>query len=217
MAHSSDDSASAARAFDALGVRYEHAYGHLPEQHAALDWLTARLPAGARVLDIGSGTGRPAAERLVEAGFQVTGIDVSATMVEIASRQVPGAVFRQVDARDFATEPGSWDAVCAFFPFLQMPRAELDAVLARVATWIAPGGHLVLATVPADVEDLEITWMGQRVRATSYPTEVYLERLAAAGLTVLHAQVSRFVPDFPGMGPEEQLFCYAQRPAGDRR
>ncbi|MEV5572173.1 class I SAM-dependent methyltransferase [Spirillospora sp. NPDC052269] len=206
------DSASAARVFDALGAEYERAYGHLPEHHAALDWLIARLPSRARVLDIGSGTGRPTAERLAEAGHQVTGIDISATMVEIAARQVPAATFQQVDVRAFETEPGSWDAICAFFPLLQLPRPELDAALAEIATWIAPGGHLVLATVPADVEGVEITWMGERVRATSHPAEVYLERLTSAGLTVLHAQVSQFVPDFPGMGPEDQLFCYAHRP-----
>lgn len=206
------DSSSAARLFDTLGAEYERAYGHLPEQHAALDWLAARLPAGARVLDVGSGTGRPTAERLTDEGFRVTGIDVSGTMVGIARRQVPSASFHQVDVRVFETEPGSWDAVCAFFPLLQLPRREQDAVLARIATWIAPGGHLVLATVPADVEDQEIVWMGRRVRATSRPAEVFLERLAAAGLTVLHAQVSEFVPDHPGMGPEPHLFCYARRP-----
>ncbi|NWJ69683.1 methyltransferase domain-containing protein, partial [Pseudonocardia sp. ICBG1122] len=70
--------------FDSLGISYEHAYGHLPEQLAALEWLTARLPEGARVLDIGSGTGKPAAAHLVKAGCTVTGIDTSATMIELS-------------------------------------------------------------------------------------------------------------------------------------
>ncbi|MFC5186795.1 class I SAM-dependent methyltransferase [Actinomadura harenae] len=204
---------AAARLFDTLGEQYEQAYGHLPERDEALDWLTARLPGGARILDVGSGTGRPTAERLVDAGFHVTGIDVSATMVEIASRHVPGAEFHQVGVHDFATEPRSWDAVCAFFSLLQLTRPQLDTALAKIATWVAPGGYLLLATVPADVEEQELIWMGHPIRATSHPTEGYVHRLTSAGLTVLHAQVTEYVPDYPGMGPEPQLFCYAHRPA----
>jgi hypothetical protein len=46
---------AAAEPFDVLGAEYECAYGHLLEQLMTLDWLLARLPRGAKVLDIGSG------------------------------------------------------------------------------------------------------------------------------------------------------------------
>ncbi|MEZ7129043.1 methyltransferase domain-containing protein [Nonomuraea sp. AD125B] len=206
------DSQNAARPFDALGMTYEHTYSHLPEQLEALEWLAARLPAGAAVLDIGSGTGRPAAERLTAAGCAVTGIDVSATMVELARAHVPGATFAQLDVRQLPDRPGSWDAVCAFFPLLQMSRADLDATLARIACWLAPGGLFAFATVPFDAENTEIEWMGQRVRATSYPAETYLERLRDAGLQIVHHSLSTFHPQYPGMDAEEHLFIYARRP-----
>lgn len=214
-------SLAAARPFDALGLAYERAYGHQPERRAALDWLLAHLPAGARVLDIGSGTGRPTAEVLAGAGHAVTGIDVSATMVELARRQVPGARFEQVDVRDFAVEDGSWDAVCAFFSLLQMPRPELDATLRRIAGWLAPGGCFVLAAVPADIEELDILFLGQPLRVTSYPAERYVELLRDAGLEVVHARTSRFRPEVSGASEaaseEEELFCYARRPGGSVR
>ena len=206
------DSLLAAQLFDTLGIQYEHAYGQLPERLAAIDWLVARLPPRARVLDIGSGTGRPAADLLTRAGHAVTGIDVSATMTDIARRQVPGARFEQVDVRDFITADASWDAVCAFFSLLQMPRRDLDATLRRIASWLVPGGWFVLGTVPADVEELELRWMDQPLRATSYSSERYLELLHAAGLEIVHAQTSSFRPDFPGMDAEDEWFCYARRP-----
>jgi len=209
-------SSAAAQLFDALGIQYEHAYGHLPERLAAIDWLAARLPPGARVLDIGSGTGRPAADLLTRAGHAVTGIDVSATMIDIARRQVPEARFEQVDVRDFATEDASWDSVCAFFSLLQMPRRDLDTTLRRIAGWLVPGGWFVLGTVPADVEELDLRWMDQPLRATSYPSERYQELLHAAGLEIVHAQASSFRPDFPGMDAEDEWFCYARRPGGPR-
>ncbi|MFI1801694.1 methyltransferase domain-containing protein [Streptomyces sp. NPDC020379] len=209
-----DSAELAARPFDELGLTYEQTYAHLPAQLAALDWLIARLPAQARVLDIGSGTGRPTAELLARAGHRVTGIDVSATMVDIARAQVPAARFEQADVRAVGYGSGGWEAVCAFFPLLQMPRSDLDRTLEQIADWLAPGGYFVFATVPFDAENHSMTWMGHQVTATSYPVDVYLERLRAAGLEILHHRISDFHPDFPGMGTEEHFFVHARKPGG---
>ncbi|MFJ9843518.1 class I SAM-dependent methyltransferase [Kitasatospora sp. NPDC101155] len=204
----------AARPFDALGKTYEDTYAHLPEQLAAIDWLLARLPEGARVLDIGSGTGRPTAERIATAGHRVTGWDVSQTMVDLARTQVPGARFELADVRAMPEAPGSWEAITAFFPLLQMPRTDLDATLAKVARWLAPGGLFAFATVPFDAEDEELQWMGHTIRCTSYPAQTYRKLLEGAGLVVVHEQLSVFQPDFPGMGEEEHLFIRAVKPGG---
>ncbi|MER5932038.1 methyltransferase domain-containing protein [Streptomyces sp. NPDC002054] len=205
---------SAAELFDGMGAEYEEAFGHLPGQLAALEWLTARLPERARVLDIGSGTGRPVADALVRAGHEVTGIDVSAAMVELARSQVPGARFEQGDVRDYRAPAGGFDAVCAFFPLLVMSRDEVGAALERISGWLAPGGYFVMATVPADVDGVEVEWMGRRVRVSSYSTEEYLRRLReVCGLEVLHHSTSVFQPTSPLAGPEDHLFCYARRPA----
>ncbi|MFD3332219.1 class I SAM-dependent methyltransferase [Streptomyces sp. NPDC058700] len=205
---------SAAELFDDLGIAYERAFVRLPAQWEAIDWLTARLDAGARVLDVGSGTGRPVADLLVRAGCEVTGIDVSGGMVALASAQVPGARFEQCDVRAFDAPEGGFDAVCAFFPLLMMGRAEAVGALKRMAGWLAPGGFLVTATVPADVEDVEIVWMGRPVRVSSFPTEEYLRlQREDCGLDVLHHAVSAFTPDGDSAAPEDHLFTYARRPA----
>ncbi|MEU8774192.1 class I SAM-dependent methyltransferase [Streptomyces sp. NPDC048606] len=206
------EAVSAAELFDGLGIAYERAFGRIPAQVEAVDWLAGRLAPGARVLDVGSGTGRPVADRLVRAGYEVTGIDVSTVMVELARAQVPGARFEWVDVRDFEPD-GPYDAVCGFFPLLMMSRREAAAALRRMAGWLAPGGHLVTATVPADVDGVEIEWMGRPVRVSSFSTDAYLRLLREdCGLEVLHDSVSLFLPDGGPASPEEHLFCYARRP-----
>ncbi|WP_440899799.1 class I SAM-dependent methyltransferase [Actinosynnema sp.] len=202
----------AARAFDALGADYERAFADLPEQLAALDWLLAELPEGARVLDVGSGTGRPTAERLVAAGHRVTGCDVSTTMVELARERVPGARFELVDVRELPAAPESLDAVTAFFPLLQMPRADQARVLADLADRLVPGGLLAVATVPADVEGVDLVWLGQPVRCTSFPAPAFRALVESTGLRVEHERHGEFTPDFPGAVPEEHLFLLARKP-----
>ncbi|MFC9583670.1 class I SAM-dependent methyltransferase [Streptomyces yangpuensis] len=202
---------SAAEVFDALGERYEEVFGQVPGQIEALDWLTARLPASARVLDVGSGTGRPTAETLVRAGCDVTGIDVSAAMVALARAKVPGARFEQADVRTYTPPPGGFDAVCSFFPLLVMDQPDVAAALDRMASWTAPGGYFVMATVPGDIRGVDIEWMGHAVTVSSLSTEDHLARLADRGLEVLHHHTATFRPADDLAGPEEHLFCYARR------
>lgn len=203
---------SAAEVFDVLGKDYETAFAGLTAQREELDWLTTQLPERARVIDVGCGTGRPTAQMLVAAGFDVTGIDVSPHMIEVARAQVPGVRFEIADLRTVRHPAGSWDAVVAFFPLLQLTRAEIDAALATFADWLAPGGIFLLATVPVDVEGLDFVFMGQPVTVSSYPPEVFHQRLVGLGLEVVRERVVEFRPSHPGAEPEPDLFMAARKP-----
>jgi SAM-dependent methyltransferase len=202
---------TAAELFDAIGAGYEDAFGRPPVVERALRQLLQQLPPAARVLDIGSGSGSPVAQELAAAGCRVTGLDVSATMVELATARVPGARFVHADVREWSSPPGSWDAVCAFFPFLQMPRADTEAVLTGIARWLVPGGHLALVTVPMDAEDVPVEFLGHRVRITSFTGPDLVRRVQAAGLAITGTHSEMFEPDKPGAHPEEHLLITARR------
>ncbi|MEU7298006.1 class I SAM-dependent methyltransferase [Streptomyces exfoliatus] len=203
---------SAAAVFDEVGARYEEVFADIPGQLAALDWLKGRLAPGARVLDVGSGTGRPTAEVLTRAGFEVTGIDVSGEMVRLAGERVPGAAFEQADVRTYRPPAGGYDAVCAFFPLLVMDQPDVAGSLARMASWVAPGGSFVMATVPGDIRLLGIVWMGHEVRVSSLATEDQLRVLEDAGLEVAHHSTALYRPHGPGAEPEQHLYVHAHRP-----
>lgn len=203
---------TAAELFDAIGSDYERVFGRPPMVRRAVEWLTRTLPPGARVLDIGSGTGRPVADELVRAGHEVVGLDVSARMVELATAQVPGARFVHADIRSWESPHASWNAVCAFFPFLQMSRAETESILARIARWLVPGGLLALTTVPLDAERVPVRFFDHLVEVTSFATADLLRLLEQAGLNVLESTSETFAPDPERQQPEEHLLVLASRP-----
>ena len=204
---------SAAEVFDALGKDYETAFRAATAQREAITDLLAALPPKAKVLDLGAGTGRPTAELLAAAGHDVTGYDVAPKMVELARTQVPAARFELGDMRELSYEDGSWDAITAFFSMLQLPRAEQETMLGRLAAWLKPGGRLVFATVPADVDGVDIVFMGHPVRASSFTAEALAEKLRAAGLEIVGEEQAVFVPDHREAGPEPHVYFTARKPS----
>ncbi|MDR6976043.1 SAM-dependent methyltransferase [Streptomyces sp. 3330] len=208
-----DGGKRAARVFDALGPAYEKAFAHSEAHRGSLEWLLGRLSPGSRVLDVGSGTGRPTAETLARAGHHVLGVDVSPVMVELAARQVPEAEFRCLDVRELPLEDGSFDAVCVYFSLLQLDRAQQSELIGRLAGALRPGGSLALATVPLDVAGVDAVFMGQPVRVTSFAGADLVDVVTGAGLTVLAEENVLFTPDHPEAVPEPHLFLHCAKAA----
>ncbi|MEU7059266.1 class I SAM-dependent methyltransferase [Streptomyces sp. NPDC046197] len=206
-----DDRARQAAVFDALGAEYERAFAHSEAHQRSLKWLLGRLAPGSRVLDVGSGTGRPTAAVLTAAGHDVVGLDISPVMVDLATRQVPGAEFRCADVREASFEDASYDAVCVYFTLLQMPRREQSDVVRRLTRAVKPGGSMALATVPVDVEEAEGVFMGQPVRVTSFAASAFADLALGAGLTVVSQEEALFTPAHAQATPEPHLFVHCRR------
>jgi predicted TPR repeat methyltransferase len=124
---------------------------------------------------------------------------------------VPAARFETGDMRELSFETGSWDAITAFFSMLQLSRADQETMIGRLANWLKPGGLLVFATVPADVDGVDIVFMGHPVRASSFTAEALADRLRAAGLEIVREEQAQFVPDHPGAGPEPHVYFTARK------
>lgn len=141
---------------DLLGEAYlRYAFTKGTEQEVAFLLELLRLPAGARVLDVGCGPGRHALA-LSQAGLAVTGVDVSERLLEIAAKrgQAAGAraAFFEIDAREMPFED-EFDAVISICQGAFGLMGDEDAlVLKRMAEAACSGGPVVLTAFSAYYE-----------------------------------------------------------------
>jgi demethylmenaquinone methyltransferase/2-methoxy-6-polyprenyl-1,4-benzoquinol methylase len=101
-------------------------------------FLVSRLPPGGHVLDVATGTGLVAAE-LLRRGFQVTGLDQSPDMLEVARERFAGRIeLVQASAEDTPFEDDAFDhlTVTYLLRYVDDPAATMRE-LARV---VRPGG-----------------------------------------------------------------------------
>ena len=115
-----------------------------------LDALSQRLDPNAEILDLCCGSGEAAAP-WIDAGYAVTGLDVSPRALDLATQRHP--LMQQVEG--LAEEPPlkdqSFDAIQLSVALHEFPRAERELVLTSALRLLKPGGWLVLVDLhPAD-------------------------------------------------------------------
>ena len=140
-------------------------------------FLVSRLPSGGgRVLDVATGTGLVAAA-LLERGFEVTGLDQSPDMLDLAQRRFAGRVeLVEGSADDLPFPDASFDHLT--FTYLLRYVDDPAATMRELARVVRPGGTIAMLEFGLPRRDLETTLgrVGRRRPSTRGPGD--LARLA---------------------------------------
>jgi SAM-dependent methyltransferase len=128
------------RSFETVAPDYERYRPDYP--HEAIEWAAAELGLrdGARVLDVGAGTGK-LTRGLVAAGFAVAAVEPGAAMLDELRIAVPEADAHEAPAEEIPLPDASCDAVFAAQCFHWFDRKRALGEFQRV---LRPAGGLVL-------------------------------------------------------------------------
>jgi cyclopropane fatty-acyl-phospholipid synthase-like methyltransferase len=174
--------------------------------------LQQRVPAGARVLELGCGAGLPTTRELAE-HYAVTAVDLSGGQLALARQNVPRASFVQADMACLGLAPARFDAVAAFYALIHVPREEQPALLRQIAAWLCAGGWLVATMgVHDDEAGYEEDWLGAPMYWSSYDAVTNRRLVAEAGLRIVQASEETAL-EFGQ--PVTFLWVMAQKPGGE--
>jgi len=135
---------------------------HKPFDRQLLDRFAASVRDVGPACDMGCGPGQ-VARYLHERGVHVCGVDLSAAMVEQASRLIPGVEFRQGDMMALDAPDGAWAGIAAFYSIIHIPRGEMARALGELRRVLRPGGILLLAFHIGDDAIHLDEWWGRKV------------------------------------------------------
>lgn len=224
-----------ASVFSSLGIKYEEAYVREEGLARFLADLLQKLPPGARVLDLGCGTGKPVAATLAAAGHHVTGIDAADTMVALSREAVPppGGAFEVADMRTYDPPGGPgprFDAVLCILSLFGLTREEVEDLAGRWARWLRPGGLFGVCRIAAEdlhppvesrggrwdedglcARDITVRFMGNEYKNTMLTREGWRVLLESKGFALEKTFTMRYTPPPDSGGePEDHYFILAR-------
>ncbi|MEM8533649.1 MAG: class I SAM-dependent methyltransferase [Chloroflexota bacterium] len=153
-----------------------------------LNVLLEELEPGASVLDLGCGSGDPVAIEVAK-NYQVTGVDISETHIEMARKQVPGGTFLHGDVGSMVFPQDSFEAVVSCYTLEHIPRKEHQAILHRINQWLKHDGYLLLSIEAEEYEDEVGEWLGVPMFLSCYDPETMKQMVIDADFAIIQSDI----------------------------
>jgi 2-polyprenyl-3-methyl-5-hydroxy-6-metoxy-1,4-benzoquinol methylase len=117
------------------------------------DRFVGRLGKGAKVLDLGCGSGRPVAQHMAERGLRITGVDSSRTMISFCRERLPDHEWIIADMRRLALAR-HFDGILAWDSFFHLNRDDQRRMFTIFADHASVGTVLMFNTGPRHGESV---------------------------------------------------------------
>lgn len=156
-----------------------------------LDAFSAHLPDGASVLDLGCGSGQPIGHYFIEKGYDLTGVDYSKALLDLAETRFPQARWIQGDIRNFEGVLAGQraDGIIAWHSLFHLTQAEQRMALPQILSYLGKGG-VFMTTIAPEAAELEGYIADAPVYHASLAPDDYQTILKECGLTVLTMRFS---------------------------
>ncbi|MGH2728074.1 MAG: class I SAM-dependent methyltransferase [Actinomycetota bacterium] len=147
------------KSYDAVAEIYERVRAPMTAVVAADLVALAAPAAGARVLDVGTGTGvaADAAGRATGDSNIAVGVDMAPEMLAVARRVRPGVLLAAAQAIQLPFRDAAFDVVLANFVLQEFKR--YDTAMFDLLRVLKPGGRFAAATWLAEDDELQRAWL----------------------------------------------------------
>lgn len=137
---------------DFFHARYlQEQYDHMAESYMAsrpsfdnthqMEALAQLILPQSTVLDLGCGTGLPVAKFFTERGYDVTGIDLSDRMIQLAKKNVPHAVFYNENIVNADLSGNSVTLIVSFYCLFHLRQEQQKEIFHKIMHWLKSGGY----------------------------------------------------------------------------
>ncbi len=133
-----------------------HRDNGMPQHRRALQFISKP----GKALDVGCGSSGRIIDLLMERGFEVEGIDISAEMIRLARQRHPQVVFHHADVMEWMPTK-AYDFISGWDSVWHVPLASQEAVWTKLLCSLSPGGVMIISTGGLDeAEEVQNAHMG---------------------------------------------------------
>jgi len=164
-------------------------------EQASIDEAISHLQSGAKILDVGCGSGKPIAAYLIEKEFNVYGVDISPKLLKYAERMIPKERLFQADICDFTTNL-QFDAIICWFTLFHVHATKHLEILKKFHAFLKPKGILLITFADTnqvvnsphtiiDEYTIESEMFGERFCHSGRPAPMNSALVKEAGFNIL--------------------------------
>ncbi|MBN2230098.1 MAG: class I SAM-dependent methyltransferase [Candidatus Thorarchaeota archaeon] len=188
--------------YDRMGEMY-HNYRDNEKFNNQLEQFIELLPSSGQILDAGCGVGIPTSKFLVEKGFNVTGVDISKRMIELAKQKVPEGRFYQKNLLTMDFLDDTFDGIICVYTLWHILRSNHRTIIHNFHKMLKTNGILVLNTGIYESEGMSQFFGEPMLWSTSDPRKT-LEFVEEIGFSIVFEGILT-------LGGEKQYWIFAKK------
>ena len=190
-----------------LGRKYDKIAHWWHDQHVDSSYGISQIQRavnysdkGGKALDVGCGTGGRIIRLLENSNFSVTGIDVSKSMLSIATENHPEHTFMHQDICTWETED-TFNFIVAWDSIFHIPLHMQEPVVSKLCQFLAKDGILIY-TFGNDEGEHTDQWRNDTFYYSSIGIKNNIQLLINSGMTILHLELDQY--------PENHIYVIAK-------
>lgn len=171
------------KGYDEIAREYQ-ANRHIFDNDEVLKEFSNYLPRNARILDAGCGAGVPCTRFLVQAGFEVVGVDFSMSMLRMAKESVSEVNFIKEDMTRPSFRDNTFDGLIALYSIMHVPRKMHASLYQSFHRILKPDGAMLICIGSNEWEG-EDEYFGARMFWSEYNLDEAIQMVKNAGFQII--------------------------------